>query len=189
MIMISLPLQHILIVVRPSSNTSHRLPRNVHLCEYICSAACRYLQFCWPHQVGNRDTNSMDNTRPLHCPCTRPLHCLCIMNPESPNIDAPNFRHSSWMLHEYQDSEAFLQSEVAECYGDNLDSSKLKNSEQQEIVDKVCCRVCQVHHFAGGCASLPGTCFLTQLWMSWKTSRNLYQSVLIFTHTNFRIKW
>ena len=55
-------------------------------------------------------------------------------------------RISSWTLNEYQ--KAFLQPEVEECYGDNLDSSMLKNSDQQELADKVESK----HYFAGGCA-------------------------------------
>ena len=55
-------------------------------------------------------------------------------------------RISSWTLNEYQ--KAFLQPEVEECYGDNLDSSMLKNSDQQELADKVESK----YYFAGGCA-------------------------------------
>ena len=46
-------------------------------------------KICLSHQVGNRDTNSMDTTcRNTYKP-SRPLHSPCIMNLESPNIDAP----------------------------------------------------------------------------------------------------
>jgi hypothetical protein len=89
--MVSLPLQHILIVVQ------QLVPSNVHLCKYIRSLwlSCWYLQFLsvtssreMGHQQHGHDRCLSEHIQAI-AELRPALHSPCIMNPESPNIDTP----------------------------------------------------------------------------------------------------